>query len=87
MGFNIYQYYIDDDILISYIGLEGHSKSDSYLADLLGMTLQQYRKLLKSYNAIEHWTGCVFLEETDAQKFIDYLNKKYLLILRLANKI
>lgn len=69
---------------------KNHTKFDhSYLADLLDMTLDEYISLLHSFNNVDinDPTNLFFLRAEDAQKFADFLNNKYILILRLCGKI
>lgn len=60
---------------------------DPVIAKLLDMTLEEYEKLALSYGANNRSSGLVFKNKNDAQKFADYLNDKYLVILKLSEKV
>lgn len=61
--------------------------NDNSMAELLDMTLKEYTTLTLSYGTIYMCNELVFTNSSDAQKFADYLNDKYLVILKLSGKI
>lgn len=62
--------------------------SDFRMAYLLDIEYSLYEELLVGFGAINDLNqGLIFAYEYEAQKLVDYLNEKYLLMLKLANKI
>lgn len=62
--------------------------SDIRMAHLLDIDYNLYEELLVGFGAINDLNqGLIFAYEYEAQKFVNYLNEKHLLILKLANKI
>lgn len=61
---------------------------DEDIADLIDLSIEEYSKLIISFGAFkEPNAGFVFINENKAQKFADYLNNKYLVMLKLSGKI
>lgn len=58
---------------------------DFEIAEKLGMQLLEYRKILKKYNAYysEKCDEYFFSELKDVKKCVNYLNKKYSVMLKL----
>lgn len=56
------------------------------IAKLLDMDSTDYIQLLNNYNILDSYTF-LFKNEMDAQKFADYLNDKYLVLIKLQGKL
>lgn len=54
------------------------------MSELLDLTYEEYKSLLLSYGSDE---SCLFKNKIDAQKLVDYLNKTYLLMLKIVGKV
>lgn len=60
---------------------------DNVVAELLQITYKEYIKLLESFNAIKNRDfGYIFHSKQEAEKFVNYLNDNYAVILTLAEK-
>ena len=59
--------------------------SDDEIAEKLGITYNQYKKILKKYNAYysEKCDEYFFSDRSDALECINYLDEKYGLIIKL----
>lgn len=60
--------------------------NDVDIAKLLEMSIEDFIELALSFRAIRD-NGIIFVTQSDAQKFADYLNDKYLVMLKLTGKI
>lgn len=61
---------------------------DLRIAQLLDIDEETYIKLVYKFGGInDERKGLSFIYKYDAQRFADYLNENYLLILKLAGKI
>lgn len=60
---------------------------DFEIAGLLNMTLGEYEDIKILYGAEKCVVSIIFTTQDKAQKFVDYLNETYLIILRLIGKI
>lgn len=61
---------------------------DSTIAQLIGLSHNDYNELLSSYGAYcEDNQYNYFSERNDIEKAIEYFNKNYLLVLKLLGKI
>lgn len=72
-----------------YLHKGNHSNccADTSIARLLDMTFDEYRTLMRSYGAVRMGEELLFLNKKKAQIFANYLNKKYLVMLKLSGKI
>lgn len=66
---------------------DGNFVLDDSLANLLGMSTEEYLKLAYSFNATTFKPGAVFKHRQDAIDFINYLNDTYLVMLSFMGKI
>lgn len=57
------------------------------LRTLLEVSTKEYYELIYSFGAEKNYNGLIFSDVEKAKKLVDYLNNKYLLILRLTNKV
>lgn len=88
MEFSIKKYKNKKSEKIIYYIVIGNIYLDTIIADLLDLTFDDYVKLILSYNAESlGGNGFIFLNGDKAQKFADYLNEKYLVIIKLRGKI
>lgn len=90
--FFISKEYMDIEGYSICIYINGHTYTSTvFLSNLLGLTLEEYTELLKSFGAAgavsKALNGLFFANEYDAKKFASYLNKKYIVMLKLADKI
>lgn len=61
--------------------------SDYEISELLDIEYEEYTSLMVNHGAIQEHLGFVFLYENEAQKFADFLNDRYLVLLRLRGKL
>lgn len=88
MKFKVYQRPIEMDYYIVFYNNDFvQYRNDDSIAKLLDLSNKEYGKLLEKFGAIELFIGYIFNDKKDAIKCICYLNKKYLIILRLSGKI
>lgn len=74
--------------VITIVNSRGKYCSNQKIANLLDITLEQYLALLISYGAYDNkWKGYIFATLYEANNFVEYLNDKYLLLIRLTDKI
>lgn len=69
-----------------YFGGERVYIEDKEIATLLDITLEEYIQLAQTFNASLK-KGVIFYNYNDAKNFSNYLNEKYILILKLSGKI
>lgn len=85
--FTVYDRHHIPCIIISY-ELSERLTGDEPIAELIELPIQDYEKLLYKYGAhFEEDIGLVFTYRSDAQALVDYLNKTYLIMLKLSGKI
>lgn len=86
--FYIYNYMYDSEIFF-YVRINNdlYSSSNQAIAELIDMPFDKYEKLIKSYGAKLCSYQYSFRYKNEAKRFMDYLNDKYLLLLRLQGKI
>lgn len=75
-------------ITISYDISQRIKDCEEPIAELLEIPISEYNKLMQKYGAHpDKEMGLIFLYHSDAQAFVDHLNDKYLVMLRLNGKI
>lgn len=82
----------DEGYFVFYNGRLDNGSSDKFIARKIGISIYEYETLLFQYKAIlitrkfcnEEHQEFYFHKESDCQKFCDYLNEKYGIILKLV---
>lgn len=59
---------------------------DEEIAKLLDMEINEYRKLARSYGTFRDGDEMFFPNKFSIQKFVNHLNNKYLIIMKLNGK-
>lgn len=62
--------------------------ADIIIANVLSISYEEYTNLLQKYGAYyTNAMGFIFDRKEDVQPLVDYLNNKYLLVLKLQGKV